>query len=92
MYMDLNQLMEIALKVKKDDNERIFCSKYEVLAFVINGTMYAVPWSHSALKVLMDEKFERKDLIIPFGRDLISIEQEAYWNELEIKSKKEKPV
>ena len=47
-------------------NERCFCSKNEILAFVDSGKFYAIPWNKLALSILEKEHFSRKDMYIPF--------------------------
>ena len=47
-------------------NERCFCSKNEILAFVDSGKLYAIPWNKLALSILEKEHFIRKDMYIPF--------------------------
>lgn len=82
MFENLEDLRKKAIEVECSDKERAYCTRYEILAFVIGGMMYAIPWSRTALKILTDEEFSRKDLKIPYGKDLITKDKEKYWNEL----------
>ena len=82
MFTNLNELKNAALEVNRSDKEQAYCSKFEVVAFVIDGYMYAVPWSKTAIAILADSGFRRRDLLIPYGRDLVSVDKEDYWNKL----------
>ena len=82
MFTNLTELKNAALEVSRSDKERAYCSKFEVVAFVIDGYMYAVPWSKTSIRILAENGFKRRDLLIPYGRDLVSSEKEEYWNQL----------
>ena len=82
MYKNLEELRKSAIAVNRSDKEHSYCSKFEVLAFVIDGTMYAVPWTITALKILTDAGFSRKALKIPYGNELVAKDKEEYWNNL----------
>ena len=67
----LTRLEEAAVQITTSltdlkNNERCFCSKNEILAFVDSGKLYAIPWNKLALSILEKEHFERKDMYIPF--------------------------
>ena len=83
MFNNLKELREAALEVCHSNKEHTFCSKNEVIGFIIDETMYVVPWSHSAIRILSQESFKRDNLIIPTGTDLVPKEKEEYWELLE---------
>ena len=92
MFKNLEELRQKAIEIKHYDRDKVYCSKYEILAFVINGTMYAIPWSRTALRILTNEGFSRKDLQFPYGNELITKEKEKYWNELVKQARSDRPI
>lgn len=90
MFTNFKELKNAAIEVKLSEKERVYCSKFEVIAFVFNGYMYVIPWSKTAIQILSDEGFSRRNLQIPYGRDLISPQNEAYWNKLVKEAAKER--
>ena len=62
--------------------ERCFCSNAGIIAFVIDGKMYVIPYMASVMSVLSDEGFERKPMYVPFSNEEYPIGQKDKWEAL----------
>ena len=91
MFKTLQEMKSQAIKIGHSSNEKCFISKCEMLAFVTDCTLFAVPWSHSALKVLCDNSFERSNKIeLPYCDQFINKTNRSRWIALENAAHEEK--
>lgn len=62
--------------------EKGYRTKRGMIAFVTENTMYVIPYMSRVIKILVENGFEQKYMVVPFSRSNYPIEAKDQWEEL----------